>query len=97
MDYVVKTRSKRTRHFIEHIMPSMIKQLGLTNSRKTVLIDVTRKFNGEGNASYNLTDYDFKIIFNDDTSNFVKIPLFSLMRNSATSSHPQCNVLVTYM
>jgi len=49
MEYVVKTRSKRTRHFIEHIMPSMIKQLGLTNSRKVVLIEVTKKFTGEGN------------------------------------------------
>lgn len=46
------------------------------------------EFSGEGNASYNYTDYDFKIVFNGNTTNFIKIPLFALMRNSATSTHP---------
>jgi hypothetical protein len=48
MQYEIRTRSARTRQFIEHIMPSMIKQLGLTRSRAFVLIDVCRSV-GEGN------------------------------------------------
>lgn len=40
MEYLVKTRSARTKKFIEAIMPSMIEQLRLENSRKTVLIEI---------------------------------------------------------
>jgi hypothetical protein len=49
MEYVVKTRSRKTKQFIETIMPSMIKQLKLENSRKFVLIDIGNH-SGEGNA-----------------------------------------------
>lgn len=42
MEYLVKTRSKRTRKFIESVLPSMIRQLGLENSRKFLLVDVCR-------------------------------------------------------
>ena len=42
MEFVVKTRSKKTKKFINTIMPSLIKQLGLTNSRKFVLIEICR-------------------------------------------------------
>jgi hypothetical protein len=42
MEFVVKTRSKKTKKFIDSIMPSLIKQLGLTNSRKFVLIEICR-------------------------------------------------------
>jgi hypothetical protein len=49
MEYIVKTRSKKTKQFIETIMPSIIKQLKLENSRKFVLIDIGNH-SGEGNA-----------------------------------------------
>ncbi len=42
MEYLVRTRSKRTKAFIDSLMPSMIRQLGLENSRKFLLIDVCR-------------------------------------------------------
>ena len=42
MEYLVKTRSKQTKKFIEAILPSMISQLGLERSRKFLLIDVCR-------------------------------------------------------
>lgn len=48
MEYQVKTRSARVRRFVESIMPSMICQLGLTNSRKYVLIEIGRSA-GAGN------------------------------------------------
>jgi hypothetical protein len=41
MEFKVSSRSKRVQKFIEHIMPSMIKQLGLENSRKFVLIETS--------------------------------------------------------
>ena len=53
MQYLVKTRSKRTKAFVEAIMPSMVKQLGLTNSRKFVLIEIG-KHSGEGNDGMTL-------------------------------------------
>jgi len=48
MYYTVKTRSKKTKAFIEHIMPSMIKQLGLARFNKLVMIDITNDV-GDGN------------------------------------------------
>lgn len=48
MRYEIRTRSERTRRFLNHVMPSMIRQLGLTRSQAFVLIDITRS-TGEGN------------------------------------------------
>jgi hypothetical protein len=42
MEYFIKARSKRTEQFIEGILPSMISQLGLNNSRKTLFIKVSK-------------------------------------------------------
>jgi hypothetical protein len=42
MEYLVEARSEKTRKFIECLMPSIIKQLGLTQSRKAVVIRVAR-------------------------------------------------------
>ena len=41
MEYIIVTRSKRTKAFFERIVPRMIKELKLTRSRKTVMIKVT--------------------------------------------------------
>ena len=41
MEYIIVTRSKRTKDFFERIVPRMIKELKLTRSRKTVMIKVT--------------------------------------------------------
>lgn len=48
MEFVVKTRSKKTKKFIDSIMPSLIKQLGLSNSRKFVLIELCRLKSDKG-------------------------------------------------
>ncbi len=42
MEYVIEARGKRTKKFIETILPSMINQLGLKNSRKVLVIKVSR-------------------------------------------------------
>ena len=43
MEFIVETRSKRTRVFFERIVPKMIKELKLTRSRKTLMIKITNQ------------------------------------------------------
>jgi hypothetical protein len=47
MHFVVESRSKKSRAFVEHIMPSMIKQLGLTRSRKVLVVRIANE-TGDG-------------------------------------------------
>ena len=42
MEFFVRTRSKQTKFFIERIVPSMIKQLGLGRSKKLLFIKIAR-------------------------------------------------------
>ncbi len=42
MEFAVQSRSKRTKEFIEGILPSMIKQLGLKRSKKLLFIKIVR-------------------------------------------------------
>jgi len=42
MEYVIEARGKRTKKFIEAVLPSMIDQLGLKNSRKVLFIKVSK-------------------------------------------------------
>lgn len=41
MEYLVEAENEHTRKFIDSLMPSMIEQLGLSRSRRAVLIKVT--------------------------------------------------------
>ena len=41
MEYLVEAKNEHARKFIDSLMPSMIDQLGLTNSRRAVLVKVT--------------------------------------------------------
>ena len=47
MEFVVEARSQKTRKFFEAILPSMIKQLKLTNSRKFLIVK-TDKIDSQG-------------------------------------------------
>ncbi len=42
MQFAVQTRSKHTKAFIERILPSMIKQLGLKRSKKLLFVKIVR-------------------------------------------------------
>lgn len=61
MEYLVRTRSKRTKAFIESLMPSMIHQLGLENSRKFLLIDVC-KLNGDNGITTPMPGLDSYVV-----------------------------------
>ena len=41
MEYKIEASSAKTRKFLESLMPSYIEQLGLTNSKRAVLVKVT--------------------------------------------------------
>jgi len=53
-------------------------------------------FNGDEHASYDLSDYDFKIAFSSNDKTYLRIPLLSLMRNSQAVDS-QCNMLIYYL
>lgn len=61
MEYLVRTRSKRTKAFIESLMPSMIRQLGLENSRKFLLIDVC-KLDGDNGITTPMPGLDSYVV-----------------------------------
>jgi hypothetical protein len=42
MNFIVQSRSKKTKKFFEAILPSMISQLNLTNSRKYLIVKTDR-------------------------------------------------------
>jgi hypothetical protein len=48
MDYRVEARSQKKKKFIEAILPSMVAQLGLTKSRKSVFIKLEQDCEGMG-------------------------------------------------
>lgn len=52
-----------------------------------------KTFNGEAGSSYNYTDVNFKISFNG-VDNYVRLPMYSLMRDGPADSNPKCNLLV---
>ncbi len=77
MEYHIKTRSKKTKAFIDAILPSMIDQLGLSKSRKGLFINITRSEALEGNdgmTSY-LRQFDCVVILLKHTYSLEKLGL----------------------
>lgn len=63
MEYLIKTKSKKTKKLIELLMESFIDQLKLRNSKKVVLVEVSR-YSGKDNDGMTipLPDLDSYII-----------------------------------
>jgi hypothetical protein len=63
MEFAVQTRSKRTQQFIERILPSLIKQLGLTRSKKLLFVKTAREGleDNDGLTSY-LQQFDAIVV-----------------------------------
>lgn len=55
MKFFIQSRSKTNKTFIERLLPSMIKQLGLSRSRKMLFIRITKEVEEEGNEG--MTSY----------------------------------------
>lgn len=63
MEYIIETKSKRTRTLFEAIVPRMIKELKLTRSRKTLMIKVSKnELNGQEGATAPLDMIDAYVV-----------------------------------
>ena len=63
MEFVVKSRSKVLKQYVEILMPRLIKQLKLENSRKFVLIEVAKDITpGAYGSTTNLPGLDSYVI-----------------------------------
>ena len=63
MEYIIETKSKRTRTLFEAIVPRMIKDLKLTRSRKTLMIKVSNKdLDGQEGATAPLDMIDAYVV-----------------------------------
>jgi hypothetical protein len=54
MEYLVEASNTKIRQYLETLMPKMIRELGLTNSRRAVLVKVTKDTQDamEGSTQY---------------------------------------------
>lgn len=64
MEYMVKSRSKQLKQYVELLMPKLIKQLKLERSRKFVLIEIAKDAldTGAMGATTNLPGLDSYVI-----------------------------------
>ncbi len=62
MQFAVQTRSKQTKKFIEDILPSMIKQLGLTRSKKLLFIRTVRNIDENDGLTSHLKQFDAIVV-----------------------------------
>lgn len=63
MEYKVQSRSPKMKHYVESLMPGLIKQLKLENSRKFVLIEIARGITpGAYGSTTNLPGLDSYVI-----------------------------------
>ena len=58
MEYKIETRSAKTRKFMTAIMPSFIRQLGLANSRKVVVVRIERTTEEHVGYTINIDELD---------------------------------------
>jgi hypothetical protein len=86
MEYNVRSRSKRTKAFLEHLLPSMISQLGLENCRKPLYINVDK--NLVDDCNYGMTSYLQRF----DCIVVILKPCYHLERLGLTLAHEMVHV-----
>lgn len=74
MEYVIEG-SSRSRKFISLIVPSMLVQLGLNKSKKTLLIRVANECDGNAGATYNFDAIDSYVVIIKPNRNLNEIGL----------------------
>ena len=63
MEYQVEAGNRNVKKFLDHLMPSMIEQLGLVNSRRAVLVKVTDdQLDGMEGATLNIECVDCYLV-----------------------------------
>ena len=90
MEYAVEASNKKSQKFLDSLMPSMIEQLGLTNSRKAVLVKVTDDMlDGMEGATLNVEMADCYLVLIKPAKRLTK---FSLLNMALTLSHEMVHV-----
>jgi hypothetical protein len=63
MEYDVEASSKKVKQFLNSLMPSFIEQLGLTNSKRAVLVKVTKDIDDDfQGATHNIEFADCYLV-----------------------------------
>jgi hypothetical protein len=62
MEYAVECRSKRTKKFVEAIMPNMIALLGLKSSKHCVLVRIANELDGDEGVTVPIPDINSYIV-----------------------------------
>lgn len=90
MEYQVEANSTKVQKFLDAIMPSIIEQLGLTNSRKAVLVKVTNdQLDGMEGATLNMEFADCYLVLIKPARRITKI---SLLNMALTLAHEMVHV-----
>ena len=90
MEYLVEATNEHAHKFIDSLMPSMIEQLGLTRSRRAVLVKVTRDVeDGFKGATLNIDIADCYLVLIKQPKRVTKS---SLMDIGLTLAHEMVHV-----
>lgn len=90
MEYKIESSNVRIRKFLESLMPSFIEQLGLTNSKRAVLVKVTKDLDKDfQGATMNVEVADCMIVLIKPPK---RLTPMSLMDMSGTLAHEMVHV-----
>ena len=90
MEYLVESTNKHAHKFINGLMPSMIEQLGLTRSRRAVLVKVTDEIeNGMVGATLDIRIADCYLVLIQQPNRVTKA---SLLDMGITLAHEMVHV-----
>ena len=90
MEYKIESSNVKIRKFLESLMPSFIKQLGLTNSKRAVLVKVTKDLDKDfQGATMNIEVADCMIVLIKPPK---RLTPMSLMDMSSTLAHEMVHV-----
>ena len=90
MEYAVEASNKLSKKFLETLMPSMVDQLGLSNSRRAVLVKVTNdQLEGMEGATLNMEFADCYLVLIKPPKRVTKT---SLVNMATTLAHEMVHV-----
>lgn len=90
MEYEVEATNQNTKKFLESLMPSIVDQLGLTNSRRAVLVKVTNdQLDGMEGATLNIECADCYLVLIKQPKRVTKTNLINM---ATTLAHEMVHV-----
>jgi hypothetical protein len=90
MEYLVESSNLKSRKFLDALMPSMIDQLALTNSRRAVLVSITNDLeDGMEGATMNMEFADCYLLLIKQPKRMTKATLLNM---AGTLAHEMVHV-----